>query len=181
MTPHDHQVAGVLAEFADPEALKRAAAGVRDRGFKCFDCYTPYAVHGLDRAMGLRPSILGWLVTGAGACGLVTALTMQWWMNAVDYPIVVSGKPLFSLPAFVPVMFELTVLFSAFMTFFGMLALNRLPRPHHPVFSSDRFARATDDGFFLSIEARDPKFDVQATRRLLESLGGTHVELLSDE
>ena len=180
-------VAGILAEFDTPEALKAAAARVRDEGFSRWDVHTPYPVHGIERAMGVRPTLLPWLVMGAGIAGGVTALVMQWYLNATDYalplrgyPLVISGKPLFSLPANIPVAFELIVLFSAFAAFLGTLMLCRLPQFHHPVCGSERFKRATNDRFFISILATDAKFDLSATRSLVDSLGPLAVEVLDE-
>ena len=173
-------LAGMLAEFDGPEALLAAAAKVRQSGYRRWDAYSPYPVHGMERAMGIRPTRLPWLVLGAGIVGAAVAIGLQWWTNAVDYPIVTSAKPLFSLPANIPVAFELIVLLSALAAFGGALGLNRLPQFWHPVFSSTRFRRATTDGFFLAIEAADPRFEQAATRALLESLGATDVEPCHD-
>ncbi len=167
---------GLLAEFATAEALLTAAARVRDAGYTRWDAHSPYPVHGLDEAMGVRPTRLPWLVFVCGAAGACTGLAMQWWMNAADYPFLVSGKPFFSLPANIPIMFELTILFSAFGAFLGMLAFNGLPQIYHALFGSGRFRRATSDRFYISIEASDPKYRPAETRRLLESLGGLGVE-----
>jgi hypothetical protein len=166
---------GVVAEFSGPEALTRAAAAVRDAGYAKWDAYTPFPVHGLDGAMGVKTTRLPWLVLGAGITGCAGGVLMQWWMNAVDYKIIISGKPFFSLPAFVPVAFELTILLAATTAFFGMLLRNGLPRFHHPLFANTRFRRVTNDAFFLAIEAADPKFDVEGTERLLREAGGTGV------
>lgn len=171
---------GYLVEFEDTHALFHACEKLRDSGYKHWDAYTPYPVHGLNDAMGLKPSRLPYLVLGGGLTGMALALAMQWWMNAIDYPYLISGKPIFSLPANVPVIFELTVLLAAFGAFFGMLVLNRLPRFHHPVFTSARIERATDDRFFISLEATDPLFSAAETRQLAESLGGTHIEPLEE-
>jgi mono/diheme cytochrome c family protein len=167
---------GLLAEYHTPQALISAARLVRDSGFKSWDTYTPFPVHGIDTAMGTRPTKLPWLVVAAGTTGAVTGLVMQWWMNAADYPWLVSGKPIWSIPANIPVIFELTVLFSAFAALFGMLALNKLPHPSHPLDLSERFARSTDDRFFLVIESRDERFDSVSTRHLLEESGAEYVE-----
>jgi hypothetical protein len=125
-------------------------------------------------------SRIGWVVFFAGITGAGSAMLMQWWMSAVDYPLVISGKPLFSWPAFVPVMFELMVLFAAFGALLGMLHFNKLPMFFHSLFRSDRFERVTDDKFFISIEARDPKFDGESTVQFLEELGADNVELVED-
>jgi hypothetical protein len=170
----------VLAEFDGPAGLLRAASGVRDAGYRRWDCHSPFPVHGLNSAMGLRDTRLPWLVLGAGAVGATVAILMQWWMNAVDYQLNISGKPLFSLPAQVPIGFEVTVLFAALSAFIGLFAFNGLPRFYHPLFRSRRFKRASDDGFFVSIEVADPQFDVQRTEALLRSLGARHVEWLED-
>lgn len=171
---------GYLAEFGEPGDLIDAAAKVRDAGYTRWDCHTPFPVHGLDAAMGIRGTRLPWLVLCGGLAGLSAALLMQWWMNAHDYPFLISGKPLFGLPAAVPVTFELTVLLSALTTFFGMWGLNLLPQHHHPLFASERFRRATSDRFFVSIEARDPQFHRERTREFLSGLGAAAVESVED-
>ena len=171
---------GLLAEFENEGALLEAARRVRDEGYTRWDCYSPYPVHGLDRAMGLRDSRLPWAVLAAGATGLASAILMQWWMNAVDYPFVIGGKPLFSLPAQIPIGFELTVLFAGITCVLALLAFNKLPQLFHPAFGSARFRRVTNDRFFITIESRDPKFDAQRTSDLLMGSGAVHVERLED-
>ncbi len=170
------EIAGVLAEFSGPEALVEAAAQVRDAGYSRFDAHSPFPVHGIDPAMGIRRTRLPWIVLGAGITGAVVALVMQWWTNAVDYPILISGKPMFSLPANIPVTFELIVLFSALAAFGGVFALCRLPEFTPAVFSSEKFRTATTHGFFLSIDARDPKFEEGASSELLRGAGAASVE-----
>ncbi|HPF71901.1 MAG TPA: DUF3341 domain-containing protein [Candidatus Krumholzibacteria bacterium] len=167
---------GLLTEFESPSALVAGVEKVRDAGFKHWDVHTPFPIHGMDDAMGIRGTKLPFIILGGGLTGLGLATLMQWWMNAVDYPFQISGKPLFGLPANIPIMFELTVLFSAFATFFGMWGLNGMPRLYHPLFTNRRFRRATQDRFFIVIEARDPKFDAERTRAFLASLGGIVVE-----
>ena len=189
--PNDNapaRAAGLLAEFDSPELLKTAAARVRDEGFTRWDVHSPFPVHGIERAMGIRPTVLPWLVLGAGITGGLLALLMQWYLNATGhpfiirgYPHIISGKPLFSLPANIPVTFEVIVLFSALAAFGGALVLNRLPQFCHPVFSSGRFGRVTTDRFFISIEAADAKFDEAATRALLESAGATAIEVCRED
>ena len=169
-------LAGVVAQFETPAALLTAAERVREAGFRRWDAYSPLPVHGLDRAMGIRMTILPWIVMGAGVTGGVVGLLMQWWTNAVHYPIIVSGKPLFSVPANIPVTFEMIVLFSALTTFFGALALSLLPQYWDALFTTRAFARATTDAFLISIDARDYKFDEAAVRGLLQSLGAQSVE-----
>jgi len=167
---------GLLAEFADVDALIEGAEKVRDAGYTKWDAHTPFPVHGLDDAMGIRHTKLSYLVFAAGVFGVFAGLGLQWWTNTVDYPLIISGKPFFALPANIPVLFEVMVLFAAAAAFVGMLAFNNLPLWYHSLFKSRRFLRATNDRFFISIEARDPKFDPRATRALLESLRGAAVE-----
>ena len=178
MSKKNEHIDGILAEFDNPAALLHAAAKIRDGGYKRFDCHSPFPIHGMDSAMGIGPSKLGWLVAFGGFTGCFCALLMQWWMSAVDYPVVVSGKPPFSFQAFVPVTFELTILFSAFATVLGMLAMNMLPRFNHPLFESEQFKKVTDDGFFVSIDAKDSQFHTSKTKKFLESIGGKNLEIL---
>ncbi len=169
----------VVAEFDNPAELLRAAKKVREAGYDRFECYSPFPIHGMDDAMGLRPSPLGYIVFIVGFSGFLFAIWLQWWTNVVDYPLVFSGKPYFSLPAFVPVMFELMVLTSAFTAIIGMFYLNKMPRFHHPMFHSDRFtAKATDDGFFVAIFMWDKKFNVKEIRAFFESIGGKNIEVV---
>lgn len=171
---------GYLIEFDDPDDLLRAASVVRDAGYQRWDCFSPFPVHGLDRAMNIKPTLLPWLVMGAGLAGAASGLALQIITNSIWYPFVVGGKPLLSIPAFIPVTFELTILFSAVTTVVGMLGLNRLPRLHHPLFRSARFREVTTDRFFICIETSDPKFDRKMTRALLESLNDADVEEVYD-
>ena len=163
----DGKLWGLLGEFASPEDLVRAASRVRDAGYTKWDAHTPFPVHGLDSAMGIRTTRLPFLVLGAGLVGTTSGLLMQWWMNAVDYPLIISGKPFNSIPADIPVTFELTVLLASLTAFIGMLVLNALPRFNHPLFKLAAFRRVTDDAFFLVIEAADPRFDLEKTGQLL--------------
>ena len=172
------QVKGVLARFDDPGSLQKAAIKVREAGFSTFDCHSPFPIHGMDAAMGLKRSPLGWIVGLAAIVGTSSALALQWWTSSVDYPLVISGKPFFSFQAYVPVTFALGVLLAAFAALIAMLALNGLPRLFHAVFYSRQFEKVTDDAFFVSIEAEDPLFDVDRTRAFLESIGGKNVEVL---
>ncbi len=170
---------GALAEFATPAALYEACEGVRDAGYTRWDAHAPFPVHGLDRAMGLRASRLPWISLVMALGGAATGMGLQGWVSTIAYPLVISGKPFFSWPAFIPVTFELAVLGGAVGAVFGMFALNQLPTFYHPLFSSARFERASDDGFFISIEAWDPKFDASQTVELLRRLGATSVELVA--
>ena len=174
----------VLAEFQSARDVLHAAENVRDAGYKSWDTHTPFPVHGMDRAMGMSDSRLGWIVLTCALTGLGVAFAMMQWMNGIDYKIVIGDKPAGApgtLPSMVPIMFELTVLFSAFGAVLGMFHLNGLPCHHHTVFESDRFRAATDDKFFISIEAEDPKFDVESARKLLEGAHASHVEVIEEE
>jgi hypothetical protein len=169
---------GILARFSTPADLFHACERVRDAGFTRWDAHTPFPVHGLESAMGLRRSLLPWIVLVMGLTGVAAGFGLQWWVHASAYPLVISGKPYFSWPAFIPITFELGVLFAALGAVFGMLGLNRLPMHYHPLFKSKVFEQATDDAFFISIESWDPRFDPSGTGKLLESLGARNVELL---
>jgi len=185
------RVFGLLAEFENPGALMRAAEKVRDAGFRKWDCFTPFPVHGLDRAMGVQMTKLPIFVFCCGFAGATLGLVLQWFTNATEltfyapmsvtgYPFMISGKPFWSLPANIPVIFELTILLSAFGAVFGMLGLNGLPHLYHPYFKSRRFRRVTIDRYFIGIETTDPKFDSDRTRALLENAGASNVEALED-
>jgi hypothetical protein len=178
---NDDQVYGLLAEFSDPGALMHAAEAVRENGYTHFDTHSPFPIHGMDRAMGLGNSKVGYFTFAGGLTGFAVAYLLQWWTAAVDYPLNISGKPFFAVEPSVPILFELTVLFAAFGAVGGMLALNGLPRPYNPLFYSDRFERATDDGFFLHIAASDPQFDADDTAYTLRDIGALHVELVQDD
>jgi hypothetical protein len=171
---------GVVAEFDSPEALLEAARTLRQRGFRRMDACTPFPVHGIDQALGIRRSPLGWLALGGGLTGAALALLLQWWTGAVDYPLIVGGKPLFAFEPSIPITFELTVLLAAFATVFGMLALNGLPRLYHPLFESEGFRKVTDDRFVLAVEAADPKFHATETLALLDSLGAAATSLVEE-
>jgi hypothetical protein len=171
---------GVLAEYPTPAALLRAAEGVRDAGYTAWDAHSPFPVHGLERAMGLERSLVPLAVLVLGLGGGAAGMALQWWVSTRAYPLVVSGKPYFSWPAFVPIMFETGVLGGALGAVLGFLGLSRLPRHHHPLFESARFERVSDDGFFVSIEGADPRFDRGATVALLERLGAAAVEVIEE-
>jgi hypothetical protein len=179
--PHANRPCLMLAEFDSPGDCMHGAEKLRDGGYKLFDAHTPFPVHGMDRAMGLSDSKLGWIVLAFGMSGTFLAWLMMFWMNGVDYPIVIGGKPPGTLPSMIPIMFEVTVLFSSLSAVFGMLGLNKLPRHHHPLFFSERFKAFSDDKFFLSVEVEDPRYDVQRTRTLLESAKARAVEIVHDE
>lgn len=172
------QIYGVVAEFEAPEKLLEAARSLRERGYRRLEAYTPFPIHGLDEALGLKRSSLGWLVLGMGLLGSAAALLLQWWTGAVDYPLVIGGKPFFALEFSIPITFELAVLFAAFGAVLGMLAFNGLPRLYHPVFTHPHWQRATDDGFLLAVEAAGEDFDAEEARELLRALGGRHAEVV---
>jgi hypothetical protein len=173
-------LAGYLAEFENVNSVLSAAEAVRDAGYYRWDVHSPFPIHGIDEAIGIRPTILPWLVLCGGLFGLAGGLAMQWFTNAHDYKFIISGKPFFSLPAFIPVIFEMAVLCSALTAIFGMLLLNRLPMLYNPLFRSDRFRRVTADRFFVVIDATDPQFDEARTADLLRSLGAVAVERFED-
>ncbi len=184
---------GLLVEFESPGALVTAAERVRDAGYRHWDTHSPFPVHGIDEAMGIRPTRLPWLVFLLGLAGCGGGLALQWWTNATSakqfpfldvilqgYDYVISGKPIFSLPANIPVTFETTVLAAALAAVIGMLAMNNLPSWANPLLASQRFRRVTSDRFFLTIAARDPQFDEQRTHALLSGLGGVAVERIEE-
>jgi len=177
----EEQVYGLLAEFSDPGALLHAAEAVRENGYSHFDTHSPFPIHGMDRAMGLGNSKVGFFSFGGAVTGLAVGYLLQWWTSAVDYPINISGKPFFAIEPSVPIMFELTILFGALGAVAGMLALNGLPRPYNPLFYSERFERVTDDAFFLHIAASDANFDETDTANLLRKAGALNVELVQDD
>jgi mono/diheme cytochrome c family protein len=175
------QTYGLLAEYSDPQQLLAAARSVRDAGYSRWDTYTPFPVHGIDPAMNIRPTRLPWIVFAAGLSGGLGALTLQWWTSGIDYPWNVSGKPFFSIPANIPITFELTVLAAALTCFASMLLLNKLPQPSDPLDRVKRFARATNDRFFLLVRASDPKFDAQGTQALLNGTKPNGVEAVPED
>ena len=168
-------VFAVVGMFQTPAEIYNACEHLRDQGYRDFDAHTPFPVHGLERAMGLKPSPIPWIVLGGGITGLASAVLMQWWMGGIDYPWNISGKPPFALQSSIPIIFELTVLLSAFGAFFGTWALCRLPMPFHPVMQHPSFYRASDDRFFVSVESKDPKFDTARVKAALEKLGAQEV------
>jgi hypothetical protein len=170
-----------MAEFVTPQQVLDATRRAAQEGYRQMDAYTPYPVEGLATELGLPRTRVPFVVLVGALVGAGVGYFMQWWAMAYDYPFNVGGRPYNSWPAFIPITFEVTVLVASFAALLGMFFLNGLPRPHHPVFSVPRFARATQDRFFLCIEATDPKFDRQATRQFLESLHpeGEVVEVLN--
>ncbi len=171
---------GIIAQYDTAADVLHAAEKVRDAGFRKWDTFTPFPIHGMDKAMGIKNSKVGWFSFLGGVTGYTTGMVMIWWMNAVDYPILVGGKPMFSPYGAFPPSYELTILFGAFGSLFGMLFLNRLPRLHHPLLKHKRFALASHDKFFLVIETADAKYSETETRRLLESTGSKHIEMVEE-
>jgi hypothetical protein len=171
---------GALARFEGPGELLAAARHLRDTGYSRLDAYSPFPVHGMAEALGLRRSKVPAVVLAGGIVGAVFAQTLQWYQSSIAYPLITGSKPLNSVEAFVPITFETTILYAAFGAVIGMLALCGLPRLYHPVFRGRSFARASNDGFFISIEARDPLFDADLTTTLLASLGAADIELIED-
>jgi hypothetical protein len=180
VTEAGEPVHGLMAEFETPAAVYHAAEKIRDRGYSDWDVYSPFPIHGIDEAMGVKRTRLPVIVAAVGFTGVGCAILMQWWMNYIDYPLMVQGKPFDAWEPLVPVIFELGVLFAAFACLIGMLALNGLPRFHHPLLRKERFLRVGDDRFIIVISANDPKFDPETTRALLREVGGTHVDLVEE-
>lgn len=177
---------GLLAEFDNVNAFIATCRSVRDAGYTRWDSFTPFPVHGIQKTMGIKPTLLPWITFAGGLAGLLSAIFMLWWTNATQFEsvpdaltgfkYVVSGKPYFSLPADIPIMFEMTVLFASIVCFLALWVMNLLPRYHHPLFESERFRRVTTDRFFIAVESADPKFDADHTRELLSSEGAEAVE-----
>jgi hypothetical protein len=178
--PEPAELVGLLAEFETVDAVVKAAGAVRKAGYTRWDVHSPFPIHGIDHVMGIRPTILPWLVLGGGLSGLFGGIALQWFCNAYAYPILISGKPFWSLPANIPVAFECTVLLSALTAVFGMLALNRLPTLYNPLFKSERFRRVTDDRFFIVIDASDRQFDEDSATSLLKGQGAVSIERVED-
>jgi len=181
MSERRSQLFGVMGEFLTPEDLLAATRKAREAGYKHVEAYTPFPVEGLSEAVGFKWTAVPLLTLMGGLGGGLTGFGLQYWVAAITYPINIGGRPLNSWPAFIPVTFELTVLGASIFAVFGMLALNKLPQPYHPVFNVERFAQASTDKFFLCIEARDPKFDLAETSRFLQSLHAEHVNEVKDE
>jgi hypothetical protein len=178
---NQNKIYGLLASFEGPADLLHAAEKIRDAGYTKFDCHSPFPIHGMDEAMGLKQSSLGIIAAVGALCLGGSAILLQWWTSTIAYPLVLSGKELFSFQAFVPITFELSILGAALFTVFGMFALNRLPTFYHPLFNSKKFETFGDDGFLMSIETIDKNFDLSKTKSLLESIGGKNIEVIEDK
>jgi hypothetical protein len=172
---------GLGAEFSSAGALLEAAKKVHSLGFRKWDVYSPFPIHGMDHAMGFQRSRVSLFSLIGGCTGLTVAFILIYYTSAINYPLIVQGKPYFALEPSLPIFFELTILLTAFGTVLGLLLLTLLPRLHHPVFNWDRFQRASDDGFFLVLESTDPRFDTASSRQLLQGIGGLHItEIFQD-
>ncbi|HEV3421555.1 MAG TPA: DUF3341 domain-containing protein [Candidatus Acidoferrum sp.] len=181
MSERRSQLFGVMGEFSTPEDLLAATKKAREAGYKHVEAYTPFPVEGLSEAVGFRWTAVPLITLMGGVGGGLTGFGLQYWVAAITYPLNIGGRPFNSWPAFIPVTFELTVLGASIFAVFGMLALNKLPQPYHPVFNVERFGQASTDKFFLCIEARDPKFDLVETSKFLQSLHAQHVNEVKDE
>src|SRR6202022_1878024 len=176
MIQHRSHTYGVMGKFAQPEAVVSAAEKARAAGYRFVSAYSPFPVEGLSEALGLRRTNVPLLTLAGGLMGGLTGFGFQYWSAAISYPMNIGGRPLNSWPAFIPVTFELTILGASLAAVFGMLALNGLPQPHHPLLHVERFAKhATTDRFFLCIEARDKKFNLAEAARFLQGVDARHV------
>ena len=180
--PHPH-LYGLLGEFDSPKQLMDAAKKVREAGYRRIDAFVPFPVEGLSQALGLgrKHDLVPVLTLAGGLAGGLTGFFFQLWVNVSSYPMDIAGRPLNSWPAFIPITFELTILGASLSAVFGMLALNKLPQPHHPLFNVERFKRASNDKFFLCIESHDRKFHLEETARFLQSINAQHVTEVRDE
>ncbi len=166
---------GLIAGFSNPSEIFHAAEKVRDAGYTRWDCITPFPVHGLDNAMGVKRSMVPRFSLVGGITGFCTGMSMIWYMNGYDYTLTVGGKPLFSPMFAFPVSYELTILFTAFATIIGMFVLNGLTKLYHPILKYEHIRRATSDTFYIVIQADDPRYNPANTRTLLETIGGRDV------
>jgi len=167
---------GMIAMFGTAEALLEAVEKARTSGYCKMEAYSPYPIHGLAEALGLRRTKLPFMILGGGAAGATIGFFMQWSSAAYFYPINIAGRPYFSWEAFVPITFECMILIAAFTAVLGMLGLNGLPQPYHPLFNSEAFSHASRDKFFLCIESTDPQFGIEATRQFMETLSPEEID-----
>jgi hypothetical protein len=166
---------GVMAEFENPDDVVEAARRAHAEGYRKMDAYSPFPIEELTEAVGVPHTRLPWIVLGGGIVGALTGFLLQYYIAAIDYPLNIGGRPLNSWPYFIPVTFELTILFSAISAVVGMIVLNGLPKPYHPVFNVPGFSRASRNRFFLCIEAEDPRFEREKTREFLRNLKAVEV------
>ncbi|MGD9688607.1 MAG: DUF3341 domain-containing protein [Phycisphaerales bacterium] len=179
-TPEGKAIYGMMAEYATPADIYHAAEKVRDAGYEKWDVYAPFPIHGIDEAMGMKRALLPLVVACTGLTMAGVGFLFQYFVSGVFYPLVHQGKPADAWQAFIPVTFEIGVLFTAFSALLGMFAFNALPRFHHPLMCKERFLRVSDDKFIIAVEARDPRFDPQQTKTLLESSGAKAVEWVEE-
>lgn len=178
VTANRLDVYGVLGEFASAEQLVQAAQRTREAGYRRADAYSPLPIEGLAEAIGASPTRLPWIVLIGGICSGLLGYLMQWYLSVVSYPLNIGGRPVHSWPSFIPVTFELTILGAALSAVLGMLALNGLPRPHHPLFNVPDFSLATQNRFFLCIESADDRFELDSAGDFLRSIGATKVTIV---
>ncbi|HEY6263516.1 MAG TPA: DUF3341 domain-containing protein [Candidatus Acidoferrum sp.] len=178
---HRSHIYGVMGEFSTPEELIHAVEKVREAGYRRVNAYSPFPVEGLSEALGLKRNMVPLICLIGGLTGGLGGFFFQYWVAVIAYPLNIAGRPLNSWPAFIPVTFELTILGAALSAVLGMLALNKLPQPHHPVFNVPRFTHASSDRFFVCIEAKDPKFHIAESARLLQELHAHHITEVSDD
>ncbi len=181
MSNNKSNLYGILAEFRNPKELLNVAERVKDSGYSNFDTFAPFPIHGMDKAMGLKKSKLGWIVVAGGFAGGGGILWLMIWVMAGAWGLDISGKPLLNLPIYVPITFEITVLISAFAAVFGLIFLCGLPRHSNPLFNVDRFSKAMDVGFFICVEASDNLFSEESVKKLFTDAGATHIENVYDE
>ncbi len=174
------RLVALMAEYTDVDGVMRAARAVRDAGYKIWDVHSPFPIHGIDKAMGIRATVLPWIVLGAGLTGMIAGIGLTVWTMSIDYPYMISGKPYNSMPAWIPVIFELTILCGALAAVFGMLMLNKLPMLYNPLLNHDNFRKVTDDRFFLIVDVRDERFEERETRLLLQATDPVQVERVED-
>ncbi|MEM7402655.1 MAG: DUF3341 domain-containing protein [Myxococcota bacterium] len=177
----NRQMCGVLAQYSCPKTLLRACVHMRQQGYVRLDAHTPFPIHALDKALGLPSSVLPWFVLAAGLLGGVGMLGFMLWVTGSNYPLNIGGKPLWSVPAYVPIVFEMIILSSALTAVFGMFALNKLPRWHHPLFASKAFTAVTNNRFCLLVAATDPQFDAQRVQQQLQQTQALHTEIIWQE
>ena len=172
---------GIIAEFENPAALMDAAQKVHQAGYEKFDCHSPFPIHGMDLAMGLKRSPLGYIIGLFAIFGALVGLGLQTWVHSFEYPLIISGKPFFAWQGYIIVTFALTILFGAFGAVFGMFGLNRIPKYYHPHFFSKNLSKFSDDGFFISIDSDDPKYKSDKTHAFMKALGSITIELVEEK
>lgn len=182
LAPGDEEPAvyALIAEFESVDGVVDAARAVREAGYRRIDVHSPFPIQGIDEVIGIRPTVLPWITLACGLAGMAGGLVLAVWTMGVDYPYLISGKPLNSMPAWIPVVFECTILLAAFGAVFGMFLLNKLPMLYDPLFKHERFRRVTSDRFFLAVHARDPRFELTRTRALLEQQSPAAVEVVEE-